>query len=47
MAKKERKPREPSPYNVFIREEIPRLKQSDPELNHKAGLLHKLHAIYL
>jgi hypothetical protein len=34
-AKRERKPREPSPYNVFIREEIPRLKEEHPELNHK------------
>ena len=34
-AKRLRKPREPSPYNVFIREEIPRLKARDPELSHK------------
>ena len=34
-AKRPRKPREPSPYNVFIREEIPRLKARDPELSHK------------
>ena len=34
-AKRPRKPREPSPYNVFIREEIPRLKARDPGLSHK------------
>ena len=32
-----RKPREPSSYNVFIREEIPRLKQKDPSLNRRAS----------
>ena len=35
LPRRERKPREPSPYNVFIREEIPRLKQKDPSLNHR------------
>jgi hypothetical protein len=35
MLKRERKPRDPSPYNVFIREEIPRLKEKDPGLNHR------------
>lgn len=35
VAKRERKPRDPSPYNVFIREEISRLKEKHPELNHK------------
>jgi hypothetical protein len=33
--RRERKPREPSSYNVFIREEIPRLKERDPSLNHR------------
>ena len=35
ILKRERKPRDPSPYNVFIREEIPRLKEKDPGLNHR------------
>lgn len=35
LPRRERKPREPSSYNVFIREEIPRLKQKDPSLNHR------------
>ncbi len=34
-AKKTRKPRDPSPYNVFIREEIPRLKAENPAMTHK------------
>ena len=34
-AKKARKPRDPSPYNVFIREEIPRLKAENPAMTHK------------
>ena len=35
LPRRERKPREPSSYNVFIREEIPRLKRKDPSLNHR------------
>ena len=35
LPRRERKPREPSSYNVFIREEIPRLKREDPSLNHR------------
>ena len=35
LQRRERKPREPSSYNVFIREEIPRLKRKDPSLNHR------------
>ena len=35
LQRRERKPREPSSYNVFIREEIPRLKREDPSLNHR------------
>lgn len=35
VPKRERKPREPSSYNVFIRDEIPKLKRSDPSLNHR------------
>ena len=33
--KRERKPRDPSPYNVFIREEIPRLKAENPTMTHR------------
>ena len=33
--RRDRKARQPSPYNVFIREEIPRLKDRDPGLNHR------------
>ena len=33
--RREQKPREPSSYNVFIREEIPRLKRGDPSLSHR------------
>jgi hypothetical protein len=35
IQKRERKPREPSSYNVFIRDSIPKLKAEDPGLNHR------------
>lgn len=33
----ERKPREPSLYNLFVRDEIPRLKAANPSLDHKSA----------
>lgn len=30
-----KRPRDPSPYNLFIREEVKRLKRDEPGLDHR------------
>ena len=34
-AKKPRKPRQPSSFNIFMRDEVPRLKKANPKLTHQ------------
>ncbi|KAJ3055022.1 hypothetical protein BCR33DRAFT_711422 [Rhizoclosmatium globosum] len=33
--KKEKAPRAPSPYNIFMKTELPKVKAADPSLSHK------------
>mmetsp|Transcript_33205 Transcript_33205/g.55669 ORF Transcript_33205/g.55669 Transcript_33205/m.55669 type:complete len:251 (+) Transcript_33205:280-1032(+) len=35
--KKERKPRDPSKYNIFVKDEIPRIKLANPGMDHKSA----------